>query len=113
MSIHAFVAKIWPDNFRRLRLGEEKKRRKKERNYRAKIYMVSILHRATITRRMHLLIIVTKLAISLQNRVQVTGKSSVTKTLFRINAQQSHTNISYCAKTESIQHCKLIYCYRL
>jgi len=34
----------------------------------------------------------------------VTGKSSVTKTLFRINAQQSHTNISYFAKTESIQH---------
>ena len=29
-------------------IGEEKKKKKKERNYRMKIYMVSLLHRATI-----------------------------------------------------------------
>ena len=38
----------WTSNLRLLRLGEEKKR-KIERNYRMKIYMVSLLHRATIT----------------------------------------------------------------
>ena len=35
-----------------IRRGKKrKKKKKKERNYRAKIYMVSLLHRATITRR--------------------------------------------------------------
>jgi len=31
-----------------IRRGKKKKEGKKERNYRAKIYMVSLLHRATI-----------------------------------------------------------------
>jgi len=31
-----------------IRRGKKKKKKKKERNYRAKIYMVSLLHRATI-----------------------------------------------------------------
>jgi len=31
-----------------IRRGKKRRRRKKERNYRAKIYMVSLLHRATI-----------------------------------------------------------------
>ena len=42
---------VWQtSNLRRLRLGEEKKeRRKKERtNHSMKIYMVSLFHRATI-----------------------------------------------------------------
>ena len=41
---------VWQtSDLRPLRLGEEKKEgKKKERNYRAKIYMVSLLHRATI-----------------------------------------------------------------
>ena len=40
---------VWQtSNLRRLRLGEEKKRKKEERNS-MKIYMVSLLHRATIT----------------------------------------------------------------
>ena len=40
---------VWQtSNLRPLRLGEEKKERKKDRNHRMKIYMVSLLHRATI-----------------------------------------------------------------
>ena len=41
---------VWQtSNLWRLRLGEEKKERKKERtNHSMKIYMVSLFHRATI-----------------------------------------------------------------
>jgi len=34
-------------------MKKKKERRKKERNYRAKIYMVSLLHRATIISHIH------------------------------------------------------------
>ena len=33
-----------------IRQGKKKKKKKKERNYRMKIYMVSLLHRATINK---------------------------------------------------------------
>jgi len=33
-----------------IRRGKQKKKKEEERNYRMKIYMVSLLHRATITR---------------------------------------------------------------
>jgi len=39
-----------PSTAAEIRRGK-KRRRRKERNYRAKIYMVSLLHRATIRRR--------------------------------------------------------------
>jgi len=42
---------VWQtSNLRRLRLGEEKKKKEEERgrNHRMKIYMVSLFHRATI-----------------------------------------------------------------
>ena len=46
---------VWQaSNVRPLRLGEEKKRKKErkkeDRNHRMKIYMVSLLHRATINK---------------------------------------------------------------
>jgi len=40
---------VWQtSNLRRLRLGEEKKKKERRTNHSMKIYMVSLLHRATI-----------------------------------------------------------------
>jgi len=43
---------VWQtSNLRRLRLGEEKKKEERRTNHSMKIYMVSLLHRATINNR--------------------------------------------------------------
>ena len=51
---------VWQtSNLRRLRLDEERKKKKEEdRNHRAKIYWSALLHRATITRLLNVFVMV-------------------------------------------------------